>query len=392
MFEELVARKSNKETRAKEKLEASISSARPEQQLIVAKIATMVIKDSLVLPRVMTFYWQETQGRAARVCVNIQGNNFTMNNHALSQFAGYMDYTKTYLNRLHQGNAANIEKSLCRSKLAQDLNWHACNSSLKDRKKNDAKFLVRSVDGEIRGFLSRSFKRHLASAPLLRAFLRSCDDMGLEPVSSAASPVRVQISCVLPHVFEPVDGEFLAVGVSWSNSDFGGGRMKVSMFVKRIWGGSEIVLNDSISEVHIGPVIEEADVEMSSETNKNELAAQKSAINDAVRAQMTEAHIQKLLDVVRVASEEKVPWHKLKADMAKLLNRTEMEQIKKILAGEADDGVEDLPPVEFDEDDDPLANRWWASAVVGKMAAKEEGAERKKSLQELAGQILGKAA
>ena len=54
--------------------------------------------------------------------------------------------------------------------------------------------------------------------------------------------------------------------------------------------------------------------------------------------------------------------------------------------------MEDLPPVELDEDDDPEANRWWASAVVGKMADKEESAERKKSLQELAGQILGKAA
>ena len=379
-----VAGESAKSRRAREKLEQHVLVGQSRQKSIVEEVSKMHIKDALVFPREMNF----SHERGLKV--TIRDREFTIHQHALGQLAGVLEYPKTYLNKLQKG-VAGISAHKCRMKLSEDLNWHASNAALKDRKKQDARYLVRYVDNEIRGYLSRSFKRHLASAPLMRAFLKSCEQAGLVPVDGHASPVRVNLQCVLPYVFEPYDGEFVSVGVAWSNSDFGGGRMKVSMFMKRVNGNASAVLSDAISEVHIGPVIEESDIAMSDETVRAELKAQSQAIDDAVAGQMTPEKVQKLLDVIQAAQEEKVPWYRLRNELGGMLQRKEMDHIKELLAGKREEGFEELPPVEFDDDGDPIATRWWSSTVIGQLAEAEQSAERKKELQEFAGQLLGKA-
>jgi hypothetical protein len=195
---------------------------------------------------------------------------------------------------------------------------------------------------------------------------------------------------VLPHVFEPFDGEFVVVGVAWSNSDFGGGRMKVSMFARRVNGASSLVMDDAISAVHIGPVIEEADIEMSSETVQAELEAQRQAIKDAVVGQVTPANVDKLCEAIRLAQEESIPWHKIRSELGSLLQKTELDMLRSALLDSSSQGFEALPPVEFDDADDPKATRWWVASALGQLAEKESDAERKKSIQELAGKTVGK--
>jgi hypothetical protein len=376
------AQPSNKSKSARELLESQIRTGAQRQHHIVHMVSKMHILDALVPPSDMTFQYEKG------LSVHFHDKEYQVHSHALGQMSQVLGYPGSYVKRL-QGGVAGIPRSLCHEKLTSDLNWHAHNSRLKDRKGEPARYLTRSVDGEIRGYLSRSFKRHLASKPLLRAFLSSCAQAGLEPLDGHASPVRVNLQCSLPYVFEPFDGEFLAVGVAWTNSDFGSGRMKVSMYMKRIKGESSVVVSDAISEVHIGPVIEEADIEMSEETYKAELEAQRSAIGDAVVGQMRPDKIQNLLDAVRVAHEEKLPWYKLRNELGRVLQKKEVQEMGKLLQG--DTGYEELPPVPYDEDGDPVPTRWWASAVLGKFAEREGNAERKKELQEAAGTLLGKA-
>lgn len=368
------------------RLQSRLSHGKEKQERLLQLVGNMVITDALVAPSRMIFCWER------QLRVDLGGKaELTVHSHALSQLSGVLEYPKIYINKLHKG-AAGIPISKCRGKLVTDLNWHAQEARLKDRKGEPAKYLCRYVDGELRGFLSRNFKRHLASKSLLRAFVGACQQYGLVPVEAHASPVRVNLQCVLPQVFEPFDGEFVAVGLAWSNSDFGGGRMKVSMFMQRVNGTAGVVLDDAISEVHIGPVIEEADIEMSADTNQKELAAQKAAITDAVREQVHFDQVNKLLLAIQVAQEEKMPWHKVRSELGRLLQKKELDSVRDaLLASNRDDGFEELPPVHFDDEDDPVATRYWAASIVGHLAEREDDAERKKELHELAGSVIGRA-
>jgi hypothetical protein len=380
-----VAGQSNKAAMAKQRLEAQFANGRDKRDQIVDLVSRMVITDALVLPSRMVF---SLKGRDVQVSLDGKAT-LGVHAHALAQIGGVFEYPLIYLKRLSTG-LAGIPVSVCRDKLTTDLNWHASRAVLKDRKGNPAKYLCRYVDNELRGFLSRSFKRHLASKPLLRAFIAACDQVGLVPIDAHASPVRVNLQCVLPHVFEPFEGEFLVAGVAWSNSDFGGGRMKVSMFARRVNGVASLVLDDAISEVHIGPVIEESDIEMSTETVQAELEAQRRAIKDAVVGQVTPDNVNKLCEVVRLAQEESIPWHRLRAELGSLLQKNELEALRGALLDSSQQGFEALPPVEFDDADDPKATRWWAAAALGQLAEREPDAERKKAIQELAGKTVGK--
>jgi len=161
------------------------------------------------------------------------------------------------------------------------------------------------------------------------------------------------------------------------------------MSAMRISSGTTSILEDSISRVHIGSIIQESDIELSNEASQKELAAQQAAIKSAVHELLQPENVNRLLALVRMAHEEQVPWHKLKDELGKLLQRKELDTVEEMLRSNADDII-DLPPPSFDSDGEPVANRWWASNVLAHMAGKEGNAERKKDLQIGAGMLLSK--
>ena len=98
---------------------------------------------------------------------------------------------------------------------------------------------------------------------------------------------------------------------------------------------------------------------------------------------------QHLLAVVKAAHEEEIPWEKLRYELARHLQKKELQEVRELL-DQNHEGYEELPPITYDDEDDPIPSRWWASSVLGSFAEREGSAERKKELQELAGSILGK--
>jgi len=374
------ARDTKRARLARERLETRFRLGEREQTALLERVSKMVIVDKLVPPARMYFSWKG----GVRVAYGSEdATAMPIHGHALSQMCGVAGIAKVYVNRLAKGEA--WEHTL----LVHNLNELFHRGKYKDRRGQPAKFLSRSVDDEVRGFLSRSFNRHLASAPLLRAFIASCGQMGAKPVEAGASPIHFSLKCFLPYVFEPVDGEFLSVGCGWANSDFGSGRMRVALSGLRVSSGTTSVLEDAISRVHIGSVIQESDIELSDEASRKEMEAQAEAIRSSVHKLLEPANVTRLLKLVRMAHEEAVPWHKLKDELGRLLQKKELETVEEMLRSNADDII-DLPPPSYNDDNEPVANRWWASNVLGHLANKESSVERKKDLQTLAGSILGK--
>jgi hypothetical protein len=378
-----------------------------EQARLVQQVADLHIRDKLMYPQAMVFVCPP--GKSDVVLVHYASlvqlreqlgrmpseqeiekdalgrEGYRIHPHALGQVCGVAGFPRLYARRLRKGK--NWEKIL----LHHNLNELMHRGDYLDRRKQKAKFLQRIVGtgagSELRGFLSRNFNRHLASLPLLRGFMFACKEVDAQPIEATTSAVRFSLKCFLPHVFEPVDGEFVTFGVTWSNSDFGSGRMKVALSAMRISSGTLSVLEDSLSRVHIGSIIEESDLTLSEEAMAKEVDAQVTMIRDVVKQQLSPEPVNRLCDAIRIAHETQVPWHKIKGELGKILQKKELEAVEELLKKGVDD-IEDLPPAGVATNGDPIATRWWASNVVSWMADKEQNPDRKSDLQTLAGTVL----
>lgn len=366
---------------AKQRLQAEIQRGLPQQQELIRKVEAMVIRDRLVPPRSVTFHAKD---ETSVLHANYEsGEDVVIHRHALQQLAQKVDFPLTYSTRLMTPDLWR------RDLLAYNLNQLYGNQTFVDRKGNPAKFLHRCVGNELRGFLSRNYNRHVASAPLLRSFLGACKEVGAEPVSAFASEVKVGLTCFINEVFEPLPGEYVAVGTSWTNSDFGRGKGRVRLSMMRIMSGTTQILEESWSRVHLGSLIEETDLEISEETARKEAEAYMAIIREAVLKQLEPEPVDKLLEAIQFAAAKQIPWAQLKGQLARFLYKEEVSAVEAVLrAGK--DSIIDLPPISFGPaSGEFIPNGWWASNAVGWVANKIDDPERKHEVQQLAGELLG---
>jgi hypothetical protein len=359
------------------RLQSRVAVGVKEQKALIDRVVAMVIRDKLVAPSAMKF--DVVDGHLSLVYPN---ERCTIHRHALNQLAAKVELPMGYVSKLNDGPQPD-SWTWKRELLAHNLRELYSKTSFYD-KGGSPKFLHRIVGTELRGFLSRRFNRHLASAPLLRSFLDTCQEVGAEPVEAIATDVRLGMRCFLPYIFEPLPGEYIAVGADWSNSDFGAGRLSVSICLWMAASDRSAVLDKAISRVHIGSVIEDADIEMSDDTYLKEAETQAMAIADTVRSQLSVESVERLLEAVVLAREEEIPWYRLRGQLARFLNKKEMESLKQCL----DDEVIDLPPVGKDDQGRPLANAYWAMAALSKLASKTDDQDRKIELQHAAGSLI----
>lgn len=384
---DLLAKDSAKKKMAEDVLRKRVDKGAEQQRLIVERAVKTVIIDRLVYPHKMSFVaLSPSSGRAADVFLTYdreseQDKVFSLHNHALGQMASTAGMPRNFVSALRYGDLWRAEL------LAHNLNELFRKGSFLDRKKQPAKFLHRLVGDEVRGFLSRSYNRKLLTAPLLRAFIETCAHHSAVPAQAYSSDIRMWIACMLPYVFEPIDGEFVTFGTTFSNSDFGAGRTKVSGTVMRISSGTVSVMQDELSRVHLGSVIEESDIAVSDDTQDKELEAHKGGISDAVKALLDVESIDRMIRAIQAAAEQEIPWYKLKNQLGRVLAKKEIDMVEDLLKKGGDDII-DLPPPSVSNSGDKIATGWWAANVLGWMANREEDTEKKQNLQSMAGTIV----
>jgi hypothetical protein len=355
------------------------------ERALLERVAATVIRDKLAFASGMHFEPHPLEGGAPAVHLRYgtSAERFTIHRHALAQLAGKAGLPLSYVAALNAGDAALAWRT---DLLCHNLNELFGRTSFVDGRGAPVPFLHRLVGTELRGFLSNRFNRNLASAPLLAAYVDACRAAGAHPVEAVVSDVRFSLKCYAPHVFEPLPGQYICVGVEWSNSDFGAGKHLVCQTVWDPLRDTRVVLDETISRVHLGSVIEESDIEMSAATAAKEVDAQASAICDAVTQQLKQESIDRLLDAIRIASEQEIPWTKLKGQLQRFLYRKDLETIE-LLLHQANDVI-DLPPPGRAADGTPLPTKWWASSIVSWIASKSDDEDRKLELQHEAGRLL----
>lgn len=366
-----------------------IRASQDRIQSAVQAIANTVIRDRLPSPLELKFGPAEDffgyDGKQHALLVAIEKDRVpcTIHAHALRQISAKVGVPMQYIHLLNQAS----EGEWRRRQLGGDLTNLFHKSDFTKRGGEPTKFLLRFVGQELRGFMSRSFNRHLASTPTLRAFLDACRVCEALPADVSLSPVRYSLSAYVPVVFSPVANQPIAIGVRWTNSDFGAGKLSIALTVLHARRGGSMVLSEEFSKVHLGAIIQESDIEMSAETEAKELEAVASAIKDTVVGQLKPESIQKLLKAIERASEAEVDWLKLKGQLRKYLYDEELKTVEAIARGEKT-GHLDLPPPGTDGHGNPIPSKWWAATTLSWMAEQLDDLDRKADLQQEAGKFL----
>lgn len=287
-----------------------------------------------------------------------------LHKHALTQVAERAGIPSTYLGRL-------LERDYGPALLVENLTTIY-------QKEEDKKFLVRSVNDQVRGVLSDSFRR-MDSAPIIESFAKACQDIGAVPIEGVGGDLRWAVKAVLPMVFQPSqkkgNEELIAFGVQLSNSDFGCGTLSLNAFTTRVICTNHATLEQVMRQVHLGKRLSD-DLEYSADTYKADTKTQVLAVRDMVKAVLAPDKVNNLVKHIGEALDARIDPKQAWAELPKMgLLKGEVEKVKELFN---DAGVEQLPPGTSPA---RLSNAisWFAKSATP---------ERKLELEQLAGQIL----
>jgi hypothetical protein len=351
---------------ARQKLEALIDTGRTRAAQVIKTVMTQQPQDRLVRSAAMQF---ETNSGTHLVLRAGDGAQH-LHPHALAQCASRVGLPSTYINMLQEPDNQPWGGEL----VAQNLG-----TLYAEKVAPDARFLLRSVGGEVRGFLSDRYRR-LDCRPLVDSFARACSEIGALPFEGYAMDTKIAIKAVLPQIYEPIQYELMCYGAVLENSDYGNGALSIRTFAMRLVCTNCLITDTSIRQVHVGGRLAD-DIEWSEETHHLDSRRMASAVRDVVRGQLAPAKIDQLQAAIRKANEEKIDPRQAVLELRRSLTKGEAERaVEKYNSPD----VETLPVASN--------TKWRLSNAVSWLAGQTDDTERKLELMKVAGALLPKAA
>jgi hypothetical protein len=358
--------KSDASKKGREMLEAHIAKGRKSAIGVVEHVQNAIPEDSIVWGRTLEF---AADGKG--VVMSAGNSPRRVHRHALTQIAGKAGVPSAFLSDLSQ--APEIWKH---DLAAEILNKHFhCEQEVRNEDASRKRYLVRSINGEARGFLSDRYRR-IDSRPTLDAFVEECQQVGAVPVEGIVTDTRVSLRAILPVVFEPVEGEIMAFGAEWGNSDFGAAKHWFRTFILRLWCLNGATMEDVLSQVHTGAKLSD-DFAFSRQTYELDTRAQVSALRDVIKGALGPARIDANLNLIKEASEKEVAWKNVSGSLVARLSKGEQKLVK--------DAYESADVINL-----PAGKSVWrmSNALSWIANGSEVDAERKLDLQRMAGEVL----
>jgi hypothetical protein len=352
------------------KLDDAIHASQASALSIIDKVQRETPTDRIAHSQSLRFAVQEVdkKPRILMTLANRKAKGFfqePLHKHALEQIAERAGVPVLYLNRL-------LERPYGAELIVENL-------SRIFKEEDDKKYLVRSVNDEVRGVLSDAYRR-MDSAPIIEAFAKACGEIGAVPIEGTGGDLRWAVKAILPKVFQPAskagNEELIAFGVQLSNSDFGRGTLSLNAFTTRVICTNHATLEQVMKEVHLGKRLSE-DLEFSKETYLSDTKTQVLAVADMVRGVLAPNKVNMLVGKIGEALDARIDPKAAWAELPKLgLLKGEVEKVKELFN---DAGVEQLPPGTSPA---RLSNAisWFAKSAATP--------ERKLELEQLAGQLL----
>ena len=354
----------------RKRFEKSIYEGQHEAQRVLEQIDREVPQDRVIKTSALKFI---PTGNGVEVLVGGESQE-TIHDHALGQFCGRGKFNLKYGRQLE---AMAVEDKGKDSDWARELMAHNLNELYQRGPASGKRYLMRSVDTQVRGWLSDRYRR-LDCRPLLQAFHSlAIQQAGAVPMRGYALATKVAIRVVLPTVFEPIPNQPMLYGLEWHNSDFGHGTHSLRAFIHQPFCTNECTRDDVLREGHKGGRLSE-DFAYSQKTYELDQMASESALKDTIKGLLAPAAVDSTMLLLKKAHDEKIEPKKIPL-MLKQLRKSEIEAVKEAFTS-AD--IENLSPGQ---------NRWRLSNAISFVATTTEDKYRALELERMSGKVAGLA-
>lgn len=266
-------------------------------------------------------------GKPGRPVLQIFKNSgtepFHIHDNAMGQLAAKAEIPIRYLRKLADGDD-----------WEQDLFTNIVNEHLSNGE--DKNYLLRTVNQEVRGMLSDSYKR-MDSAPVFAQFAQSARQAGAILWGGTTGDVRAYMEVVNPvmrTIETPRNGTvFVAFGASLSSSDFGQGSLELRQFYVQGICANGAIGKSMVRQVHLG--VRMSGGMFSDEARRASSHAASLAIRDFAKHCLSEDTIRQQIHQINQASEKviadperaikELPKIGLQEDEVKLIHELLME-------------------------------------------------------------------
>lgn len=292
-----------------------------------------------------------------------------LHQHGLDQLAGRIGFNTRFLHDLQEKG----------EQWSQELGAQIFNELLQHRPAKE-KYLVRTVNGQGRAFLSDAYKC-IDSRPMVDEMIGMARKEGALIVDGIYSETRVQLKVIIDELVEIFPGEWAVLGFGYSNSDFGDGAVQFEGFIERLLCLNGAMVSTKFRQIHLGKRAGN-DALLSERTLKLMSAGDKSAARDTVRGLLSKESRDKLVDQVRAAYARELNPAQMEAFLKKQVTQADAKAIVEKFTS-AD--VVEVPAGQ---------NAWRFSNAISWLARETEDGRKKMDLERLAGEAmdLGKAA
>jgi hypothetical protein len=246
--------------------------------------------------------------------------------------------------------------------------------NLKPQTSAAPKFLVRTLNNEVRGFLSDSYRR-LDSRPIIEAFVTGVQRLGALPYKGIVTDTKVAIQAILPDVFDVIPGEVIAFVLSLENSDFGNGALSLRVGALRIWCDNLAVFEENMRQIHLGRRLDE-NIVFSQRTYLLDTKTTVSALEDIIGVQLNREGLKRRMELLAVTAQKAVDPQ---AAMKMLKHSLGVGQAQQVIDAYKSADIEMLPAGN---------DAWRLSNAISWIAGKETDGEKKLDLMKLAGKVL----
>jgi len=350
---------------ARNKLQELINNGRENAQEALQRVQESQPKDYLA-PTTEIVYSHAPVAERVQMGFPFKGDQvgFNLHRHAMQQCTEKVGLQRKFVDTLSSTN------------WGRDLLVHNLNTLYGHR--DASRHLIRTVGGEVRGFLSDKYRR-LDTPLCVEAFIESVQKFNAVPTWSRCMDTKFAIQVGLTDIVEPFPGEPMIVGMAMSNSDFGDGAFSLRQVFIRLTCLNGMTGTEALRKVHLGSRIPD-DVEASDETHRLDNEALASLTRDVVEAQFKPEKVKENLDRLKACSEEKVNLKEALEELRKnsKINKSEMDKIVEVFNM---GGVEELPP----------GNTKWRFSNAISWFAKSDDVDdhRRLELESLAGEVAG---
>lgn len=231
---------------------------------------------------------------------NGETHEFGLNSWSRGQVASYTEIPKAYFDRLHAEN-----KGLLANNVNHAFNREAVRAQ-KDQKAETR--MVRTLDGNVRGFLSTKYRR-LDSHDLLNETLPILIDNGFQVESSELTERRMYVKATTPKLTAEVKkGDPVQFGLVISNSDVGSGTLRIEPLIYRLVCLNGAIMSSAIRKYHVGRDNGADDIAemLTDKTRMLSDAAFYSTVRDLLTNSLKPEFFEREVNKIREATERKI--------------------------------------------------------------------------------------